>query len=371
MAVAIAAVHYFRRMRGMYRRVRAMVARISGFISEYMLGVPILQVFGYEAEAGRRLALLNENKLRTERTTAFFENAFWGLLAAAEVGTIILLLYLGSGRLSGVTMSVGTLILFAEYTRRVFWPLAVFSEQIGFIQRAFAAADRVFGVLDTPARVADVDDAVAMVPDDWREIAFDEVSFTYEGGTRALDRVSFGITRGETVALVGLSGGGKSTIANLLLRFYEATEGRITLDGVDIRVYRQNAWRARLGLVQQDIHLFPGTVADNLRALVDEIDQNALERAARTVGADRVIARLPLGYDEPLTEGGANLSMGERQLLSFARALVRDPDLLILDEATSSVDPGTERRLQQSMQQMLAGRTALCDCTPTGNGCER
>ena len=161
------------------------------------------------------------------------------------------------------------------------------------------------------------------------------------------------------MALVGLSGGGKSTITNLLLRFYEPTGGRIMLDGVDIRVYQQHAWRARIGLVQQDIHLFPGTVADNLRALVDEIGDDALERAARTVGADQVIARLPRGYDEPLTEGGSNLSMGERQLLSFARALVNDPDLLILDEATSSVDPGTERRLQQSMDLMLSGRTAL------------
>jgi ATP-binding cassette subfamily B protein len=171
--------------------------------------------------------------------------------------------------------------------------------------------------------------------------------------------VSFRLRRGETVALVGLSGGGKSTITSLLLRFYEPTDGRITVDGVDIRAYRQKAWRAGIGLVQQDIHLFPGSVADNLRALVDEVDRPALERAARTVGADHVIARLPRGYDEPLAEGGANLSMGERQLLSFARALVHDPDLLILDEATSSIDPGTEQRLQQSMRRMLAGRTAL------------
>jgi ATP-binding cassette subfamily B protein len=357
--IAVGSVYYFRMLRRRYRRVRAIIARISGFVSEYVLGVPILQVFGYEAEAGKRLGVLNEDKFRTERSTALFENALWGVLAAAEVGTVILLLYLGSGRLSRVTMTVGTLILFAEYTRRVFWPLAVFSEQIGFIQRAFAAADRVFGVLDTPSLTADREDAVAAVPRDWCTIAFDDVSFVYENGTRALDHVSFGIGRGETVALVGLSGGGKSTITNLLLRFYDATEGRVTLDGVDIRAYLQNAWRAGIGLVQQDIHLFPGTVADNLRALVDEIHQDALERAVRTVGADRVIARQPLGYDEPLLEGGANLSMGERQLLSFARALVKDPELLILDEATSSVDPGTERRLQQSMRQMLSGRTAL------------
>ena len=357
--LAVGTVYYFRWMRGYYRRIRTMVARISGFVSEYVLGVPILQVYGYEAEARTRLATLNEDKLRVEGTAALFENGFWGVLGAVEVMAVILVLYLGSGRLSGVTMTVGTLILFAEYTRRVFWPLAMFSEQLGFIQRAFASADRVFGVLDTPSRTPDRDDAADVVPDDWREIAFDNVSFVYDGGTRALDHVSFRIGRGETVALVGLSGGGKSTITNLLLRFYEPTEGRITLDSVDIRAYRQKAWRACIGLVQQDIHLFPGTVADNLRALVDEIDQDALARAAATVGADQVIARLPLEYDEPLTEGGANLSMGERQLLSFARAVVHDPDVLILDEATSSVDPGTERRLQASMAHMLSGRTAL------------
>jgi ATP-binding cassette subfamily B protein len=357
--VVIGTVFYFRWMRGLYRRVRAMVARISGFVSEYVLGVPILQVFGYEQEAERRLEKLNEDKLQTERVSSVFEYGFWGVLTAIEVVAIILLLYLGSGWLTGTTMTVGTLILFVEYTRRVFWPLAMFSEQLGFIQRAFASADRVFGVLDTPSRTPDRADALDAVPDDWSEVAFDDVSFVYDGGTRALDHVSFRIHRGEKVALVGLSGGGKSTITNMLLRFYEPTEGAVTLDGTDIRAFRQKVWRARIGLVQQDIHLFPGTVADNLRALVDEVGMEALRRAASTVGADEVIARLPLGYDEPLTEGGANLSMGERQLLSFARALVRDPDLLVLDEATSSVDPGTERRLQQSMDRMLTGRTAL------------
>ena len=357
--VAVGTVFYFRWMRGLYRRVRAMVARISGFVSEYVLGVPILQVFGYEQEASRRLEKLNDDKLRTERVSSFFEYGFWGVLTAVEVVAIILLLYLGSGRLFDVTMSVGTLVLFVEYTRRVFWPLAMFSEQIGFIQRAFASADRVFGVLDTPSRTPDRADAAAAIPADWNEVAFDDVSFVYDGGTRALDHVSFAVRRGEKVALVGLSGGGKSTITSMLLRFYEPTEGAVTLDGVDIRAYQQKQWRAHVGLVQQDIHLFPGTVADNLRALDDGVGRDALERAARTVGADEVVARLPLGYDEPLSEGGANLSMGERQLLSFARALVRDPDLLILDEATSSVDPGTERRLQESMDRMLSGRTAL------------
>jgi ABC-type multidrug transport system fused ATPase/permease subunit len=357
--IAVATVYYFRWLRTLYRRLRAMVARISGFVSEYAVGVPILQAYGYEQVALQRLAGLSDDKLRLERRTALLENGFWGALAAVEVFAVILLLSLGSGRLVGATMSVGTLILFIEYTRRVFMPLVMFSEQLGFIQRALASADRVFAMLDTPSRTPDRDDAADAVPDDWKEIAFEDVSFAYDNGTRALDHVSFRVRRGETVALVGLSGGGKSTITSLLLRFYEPTEGRITLDGIDIRGYRQRGWRARIGLVQQDIHLFPGSVADNLRALVDEVDQQALERAARTVGADQVVARLPQGYEEPLLEGGANLSMGERQLLSFARALVHDPDLLILDEATSSIDPGTEQRLQQSLRRMLSGRTAL------------
>ncbi len=357
--VAIGTVYYFQWMRGIYRRLREMVARISGFVSEYVGGVPIVQVFGYEDHARRRLGELNDDKVRTEKLSSLYQYGFWGALTAIEVVAVILLLYLGSGRLLGVTLTVGTLILFVEYTRRIFHPLAMFSEQLGFIQRAFASADRVYSVLDTPSQTPDRPDAAEIVPDDWQEVRFDDVSFEYTQGTKALDSVSFRIRRGERVALVGLSGGGKTTITNLLLRFYEPTTGAVALDGVDIRDYRQRAWRARIGLVQQDIHLFPGTVGDNLRALVDEIPVSDLERAAATVGADEVIARLPKGLDEVLSEGGANLSMGERQLLSFARAIVPNPDLLVLDEATSAVDPGTERRLQASMERLLSGRTAL------------
>jgi ATP-binding cassette subfamily B protein len=357
--VAAATTLYFRWMRGLYRSVRSIVARITGFISEYVQGVPVIQSFGYERRASERLASLNREKLVAERRASFSEYALWGSLGAIEVLAIVLLLVLASGRIVGAAMTVGTLVLFVEYTRRIFRPLAEFSEQLGFIQRAFASADRVFAILDTPTRTPDRPGAAESVPADWREVAFEDVSFEYDGGTRALHGVSFRIRRGERVALVGLSGGGKTTITNLLLRYYEPTSGRIAIDGTDLRDFRQRAWRARVGLVLQDIHLFPGTVAENLRALGDPGDAAALDRAVRTVGADEVIARLPRGLDEPLAEGGANLSMGERQILSFARALVHDPDLLVLDEATSSVDPGTERRLQASMDRLLAGRTAL------------
>ena len=350
---------YFRRMRRLYRAVRHLYARISGFVTEYVQGVPILQVFGYERRARERLAAYNQDKLVADRRASMYEYGFWGFLSAMEVAAVMAILYLGSGQTFGVVMTGGTFVLFLEYTRQAFWPLAVFAEQLGFIQRAFASADRVFGVLDTASRTPDRPDARAAVPDDWQAIAFEHVSFAYDGGMRALDDVSFTLRRGERVALVGLSGGGKSTLANLLLRYYEPTQGRITLDGTDIRAFTLRAWRKRLGLVLQDIHLFPGTVAENLRALGDEIPQADLERAVETVGARSLIDGLPGGYAEALAEGGSNLSMGERQLLSFARAVVRDPDVLVLDEATSAVDPGTERRLQASVERLLAGRTSL------------
>ena len=357
--IAAATIAWFRWMRGLYREVRTMVARITAFVSEYVQGVPVIQAFGYEGRALGRLAALNRDKMTTERRAQFYEYALWGVLNSVEVFAVLFLLYLASGRLLGVTMTVGTLVLFVEYTRRIFRPLAEFSEQLGGIQRAFASADRVFSVLDTPSRTPDPPGAAAEVPRDWREVVFEDVSFVYDAGARAVDSVSFRIRRGERIALVGLSGGGKTTLTNLLLRFYDPSGGRIAVDGRDLREFGQRAWRARIGLVLQDIHLFPGTVGENLRALVDDVDEAAIVRAARTVGADEVISRLPRGLDEPLSEAGANLSMGERQLLSFARALVHDPDLLVLDEATSSVDPGTERRLQASMDRLLAGRTSL------------
>jgi ATP-binding cassette subfamily B protein len=276
-----------------------------------------------------------------------------------EIVTVMVIIYVGAPQVLGAAITLGTLVMFIEYTRRLFWPLIAFSEQLNFIQKAFASADRVFALLDTPSRTPDLEDAIPEVPDDWKEITFENVTFTYDGGVTALDGVSLRIQRGEKIALVGLSGGGKTTVTNLLLRYYEATEGSIALDGIDIRDYKQRAWRSKIGLVLQDIHLFPGTLGDNLRVLRDEIPSEQLDRAVRIVQADAMIKRLPDGYDTVLSEGGTNLSMGERQLLCFARAVVEDPDILILDEATSSVDPVTEQRLQDSLDHLMEGRTSL------------
>jgi ABC-type multidrug transport system fused ATPase/permease subunit len=360
MTPAVVGTYFFLNyIRKAFRTIRKLYARISTFLAEYVQGIPILQVFGYTEKAQMDLWRLNRDKYSKEVRVFFTEYSFWGAFASLEIAAIMVIIYVGARHVFDAAMTVGTLVLFIEYTRRLFWPLIMFSEQLNFIQQAFASADRVFGVLDTPSRTPDLPGALATVPANWREIRFERVSFVYDGGAQALDDVSFRVKRGEKIALVGVSGGGKTTVANLLLRFYEAGQGSITLDGTDIRRFQQREWRRKIGLVLQDIHLFPGTLGDNLRAVRDEIPDEALERALRVVQADEMIRRLPKGFDTELAEGGTNLSMGERQLLCFARAIVDDPDILVLDEATSSVDPVTERRLQDSLDHLLEGRTSL------------
>lgn len=381
-------------LRRYYAASRKSYAKVSAFVSEYVQAVPVVQVFSLEETANARMAKVNEERLKAEMRAAFREYPFWGAVSAAEVAIVMAILFVGSKAVFGATMSVGTLVLFVEYARRIFWPVAQLTEQLNFVQRAFASADRVFGILDTSSRTPDRSDALDVVPRDWRELSFEKVVFEYDSpgragegaradpqtggddgpgradgargpeatprhGPRALDGVSFSVRRGERLALVGVSGGGKTTIASLLMRFYDPSAGRIALDGVDIRAFKKRAWRRAVGLVLQDIQLFPGTLEENLRALSEDVPHEAIERALDIVEAREVVERLPRGLETELAENGANLSLGERQLVSFARAVLRDPEILVLDEATSSVDPATERRLQRSLEKMLVERTAI------------
>lgn len=378
----LASFFFVRKMRTLYGRVRKVYTRLSTFVTEYVQAVPILQVYGRRNWAMSRLGQRHQDRLRMELGTSFVDYGFWSLFATIEIIAVMLILYLGFRPEMGDALTLGTTVLFVEYTRRLFRPLVMFAEQLNFVQRAFASADRVFGILDTPSRVIDRPGVNDTIPREWKELRFENVSFAYDAppestaspteearsdsepattefGIRALDGVSFAVRKGETIALVGPSGGGKSTLVQLLLRFYEPTSGRITLDGVDLREYTQRAWRAQIGLVLQDVHLFPGSVRDNLRVFDDAVEEERLMEAAREIDADSVLARFARGLDTDLAEGGQNLSMGERQLVCFSRAMVKQPSLLILDEATSSVDPMTERRIQKSLEKMTTGRTAL------------
>jgi ATP-binding cassette subfamily B protein len=288
----------------------------------------------------------------------FLDYGFWSVFLYAEIIAIVIVLALGVRAVFAGTLTVGVLVLFIEYIRQMFQPIMQLSEQLNFFQRSLVSVERVMGILETKPAVTDGGADPAELHFE-HSVAFEGVWFAYEGENWVVRDLSFAIPKGQKIALVGESGGGKSTIVNLLLRFYDPQRGRITVDGRDIRDFPLHAWRELIGLVLQDVFLFPGTVKDNIRVFDQSISEEQVARVAEVTCADRFIGALPGGYDGDLAERGANLSVGERQLLSFARALAYDPPLLVLDEATSSVDPHTERTVQEALDHLLEGRTAV------------
>jgi len=296
---------------------------------------------------------------RRERKAAFVDYSFWSLVSGGEIVLVAIVVWMAAGPKVESFMTLGTMVLFLEYARQIFFPLMAFGEQLGFINKAFASADRVFQLLENEENEEQRGLLANRIPRDWRTLRFENVSFGYDDDSKALNRISFTIDRGEKIALVGLSGGGKTTVTSLLMRFYEPQSGRISLDDHDILSFPLDAWRRRIGLVLQEINLFPGTVDENVRAFSSDIKGDQVSAALSLISADKFVENLRGGKDAELSEGGENLSMGERQLLSMARAVVRDPDILILDEATSSVDAATEEEVQASMERAFAGRTVV------------
>ena len=345
-------------MKKWWREWRAQWAIVTGYITEYVQGVDIIQQFNYQDTARRRMHEVNVGKYRVEVPAMFFEYSFWGAFLFIEIIATIIVIIIGVRGIFAGTVTVGVLVLFIEYIRQMFRPIMQLSEQLNFIQRSLVSVERIFGILETEPSVQDG----ASSTDDLRfdsEITLENVWFAYEGEEWILQDVSLSIPKGQKIALVGLSGGGKSTIVNLLLRFYDPQKGRITVDGRDIRDFPVKAWRKLIGLVLQDVFLFPGNVSDNLRVFDSEVPLERVKSASAIAHANTIIEHLPGRYDGELAERGSNLSVGERQLLSFARALVYDPPLLVLDEATSSVDPHTERLVQEGLDRLLEGRTAV------------
>jgi ABC-type multidrug transport system fused ATPase/permease subunit len=274
-----------------------------------------------------------------------------------------LIVWYGGHEILGAALAFGTLVAFIEYVQKFFIPLRYFSSKYAVMQSAMSAAERVFELLDTVPAIASPPQAVALAaaPASRRRgrIEFDHVWFAYKRDDFVLRDVSFRIEPGEKVALVGATGAGKTTVIKLLNRAYDAQRGRVLVDGIDVRDWDVHALRRCIGAVSQDVFLFFGTVADNIRLHRPEITLAAVRQAATIVNAHRFIERLPLGYDEPLRERGSNLSAGQRQLLSFARALAYDPLILVLDEATSSVDTETEILIQDALEKLMRDRTAV------------
>jgi ATP-binding cassette subfamily B protein len=348
-----------RRVRQAFGDIRVRLARLNAYLQERLSGMRIVQLFGREADSAARFAELNQDHLEAHRRSITIYAVFFPVVELLTAISMALLLYYGGLRAMGGTITVGVLAAFIQLTRRFFQPLQDLSEKFNLLQSAMASSERVFALLDQPVTVIEPATPVPLLQPISGEVQFEGVWFRYgPEGPWVLRDVSFTASPGQTIALVGHTGAGKTTIVNLLLRFYDPERGRILVDGVDIRRLATSELRSLIGFVQQDLFLFAGDIQHNL-TLDAAIPPDAARAAARRVGADRFIERLPDGYSHRLGERGRSLSVGERQLLSFARALALNPTILVLDEATSSVDAEAEGQIQLAIAELMSGRTSL------------
>jgi len=364
--MAIATELFRRRARESYRRVRSAVGWVNAVLNENIVGVRVVQSFAREdhnLEVFKRD--VNGNLLRASNWASLLVSVFFPSVDLIGSFALALVLYVGGRAVLGetgwlgVTLTPGTLVAFALYIDRFFNPIRDLSQRYNALQATMASGERIFELLDTPVEVADRPGARALATVDGR-VDFDDVSFRYTtDGQPVLEHISLGIVPGQTVALVGETGAGKSTFVRLISRFYDATEGVVRIDGVDVRDVTQESLRQQIGVVLQDPFLFSGSIFSNIAYANPEATREQVRAAAEAVGAHGFIEKLEQGYDTLVGEGGAILSGGQRQLISFARALLADPRILILDEATSSIDTQTERVIQAALERLLAGRTAF------------
>jgi ATP-binding cassette, subfamily B, multidrug efflux pump len=353
------AINFFRvKARQTYRQIRERIARINAYLGEALSGMTVIQLFAREEKSYREFDQLNSDHREAYHLSNLYEASLYSLVEAAGSVSVALLLWYGGGEVLHGVIGIGTLVAFKEYINRFFVPLRDFSQKYAVMQSAMSSAERIFQLLDTPVTIESPKHAV--IPKPFRgEVVFDNVWFQYRPDDPVLKGVSFRIEPGERVAVVGATGSGKTTTIKVLNRFYDIQKGSIKVSGVDVRDWDLQALRQHIGVVLQDVFLFSGDVRANLALGDRSIPMEKIEKAAQFANADRFIQWLPGAFEAQVRERGSNFSAGQRQLLSLARVLVFQPEILVLDEATSSVDTETELLIQDALEKVMRHRTCL------------
>ena len=353
-----------RRIRDAYRAVRLRTSRSNAYLAENLSGMRTVQLFNREARNQRTFDGINLGLLDAYAEQIRWFSLFWPTVNMLSAVAMAMILYYGALEIVGPglsgTVTIGVLVAYIQFSNMFFRPLRDLSDKFNIMQAAMASSERIFGLVDTPEQIMNRPDAVHFATAFRGEVSFDHVSFAYDNEDWVLRDVSFAIRPGESVAFVGHTGAGKTTVISLISRFYDVQRGAVRIDGRDVREYDQVELRRHVGIVLQDPFLFSGTVRSNITLGDDSIPHEQVEQAARFVNAHGFISRLPGGYDTAVRERGAGFSTGQKQLIAFARALVQNPDiLLVLDEATANVDTETEELIQDALRKLMQGRTSI------------
>ncbi|HSG90698.1 MAG TPA: ABC transporter ATP-binding protein [Pseudomonadales bacterium] len=357
--VALATILFRRRTRTVYRSIRSSVSRLNQNLQENIVGMQVVQLHRREPHNLDRYTRINRDNRHHENTAIRLEVLYGAFMDSMAPGALAAIVWFGGGDVLQAQISLGSMVLFAQFVDMLFRPVVAIGEQYNVLFRAMASAERIFQLLDFSERIEEPRRPRHLANRLRGEVSFEDVRFEYIPGEPVLHGVSFTVAPGETLAVVGPTGSGKSTLIRLLTRFYDRYTGTVRVDGHDIREFLTTDLRRRVGVVLQDFHVFSGSVLANISLDDPAIDRERAIAAARLVHADSFIEALPRGYDTLLTERGQNLSQGQRQLLAFARVLAADPEILVLDEATASIDPETERLIQAAIDTVTRGRTAI------------